>query len=75
MKKLLIMLVVCSGCGSLNADYIEKDRATYKAMKPCIDAGIAAVGTGSLKGKSFKLLLKSWDGRLVAAEEKIAGAK
>jgi hypothetical protein len=69
MKRFLSVLILTVGCGSLQADYVAADRATYKAMKPCIDAGIAAVGT--MEGKAYKLLVDSWDGRLVAAEEKI----
>lgn len=73
MKKFLLLLIVSCGvgCGSLHADYVASDRATYKAMQPCIDAGISAVGSSTLEGKSFRLLNRSWDGRLDAAEEKI----
>ena len=67
-----MLIVSCGvGCGSLHADYIAKDRATYDAMQPCIDAGIDAVGSSTLEGRSFKLLNRSWDGRLDAAEEKV----
>ena len=59
-----------SGCGSLQADYIKADRATYNGLQPCIDAGIAAVGTETLRGRAFDVLRRSWDGRLKAAEEK-----
>jgi len=40
-------------------------------MQPCIAAGIAAIGSETLEGKAFKLLNKSWNGKLIAAEEKI----
>lgn len=56
----------------MHADYVEKDRATYLGMQPCIEAGIVAIGSGSLEGRSFQLLNNSWDGRLDAAEEKLA---
>ena len=71
MKKFLLLLIVSCGvgCGSLHADYVASDRATYEAMQPCIDAGISAVG--GIEGKAFRLLNRSWDGRLDAAEEKI----
>ena len=54
---------------------MTKDRATYEAMQPCIDAGIAAVGSSTIEGRSFKVLNTSWDGRLDAAEEKIKKQK
>lgn len=60
------------GCGSLQADYIAADRKDYDAMQPCIEAGILGVGTDTLEGKAFRLLNNSRDGRIVAAEEKIA---
>jgi len=70
---LLSLIVICGvGCGNLHADYIAADRADYDAMQPCIDAGIAAVGSTSLEGRSFRVLNTSREGRLVAAEEKIA---
>lgn len=61
------------GCGSLDAKYVEADRKTYEAIAPCISAGIESVGENSLKGRAWKLLYRSWDGRLDAAEEKVRG--
>lgn len=66
------MLTTCFvvGCGSLHADYVEKDRATYDAMKPFVERGIEATKDPTEK-KAGKLLHRSWEGRLKAAEEKI----
>lgn len=63
------------GCGSLHDEYIARDRQTYEAMQPCIDAGIGAVGSQTLLGKSWRLLNGSWDGRVTAAEEKLEAAE
>lgn len=59
----------------MHADYIEKDRADYNAMQPCIDAGISAVGSETLEGRSFRVLNTSRRGRIEAAEEKIKKQK
>jgi hypothetical protein len=77
VKKFLLLLIVSCGvgCGSLHADYIEKDRADYDAMQPCIEAGILSVGADTLDGKAYRVLNTSRDGRIVAAEEKIAKQK
>ena len=56
----------------MHAEYIEKDRADYDAMQPCIEAGIVAVGSTTLDGRAYRVLNTSRRGRLEAAEEKIA---
>lgn len=70
MKKLCCGLIVSVlvGCGSLNKAYVDADRSTWKAMQPCIEAGISAVGSRSLNGRAWSLLNRSWDGRILAAE-------
>ncbi len=76
MKRLLLGLMLCYavGCGSLHADYVEKDRATYESLQRCITLGIAAVGSETLEGRAYSLVNRSWDGRVAAAEAKIAAA-
>ena len=73
MKRFLLGLGVCCavGCGSLHADYVKKDRATYVGMAPVISAALVQMGASTLEGRATVLLYSSWDGRLDAAEEKI----
>ena len=74
MNRLLISLSVIFvvGCGNLQADYIQQDRAHWIAITPCIEAGISAVGSRSLEGRAWRLLHDSKDGNIKAAEEKVA---
>lgn len=36
MKFLIVFLLLCTGCGTLHADYVEHDRQDYEAMAPRI---------------------------------------
>ncbi|KKN05039.1 hypothetical protein LCGC14_1091490 [marine sediment metagenome] len=69
MQRFLILSLVCvlSGCGSLAEDYVRKDKATWEGLQPCVRAGIAAVGT--LDGRAFQALNKSWKARVDAGME------
>ena len=71
VQRFLILSLVCvlSGCGSLAEDYVRKDKATWEGLQPCVRAGIAAVGTESLKGRAFIQLNKSWKARVDAGME------
>jgi len=64
-----MLVISCGvGCVGLSRDYVKADRATYKAIRPCVLLGIGAVGSATLDGRAYKKLLDSWDGRLTAAE-------
>lgn len=39
----LLVLAALTGCGSVNRDYVESDRATFTALTPHIEARIATL--------------------------------
>ena len=36
MKRLLVLLALVTGCGSLHADYVRQDRANYETLAPVV---------------------------------------
>lgn len=66
---LLSLLLLTSGCGSLNERYVQADRATFNAvgarMKKYIDADPSL---SELQKKNRKNTIDSWDARVTEAE-------
>ena len=71
MKWLIVLIVMC-GCVSvdLDADHVQKERATYTALQPFVTAGIATMGSGN--ALSGELLNTSWDARITSYEKRLA---
>lgn len=71
--KWILFVVLFTGCVSvdLDADHVKKERATYDAIQPFVQAGIASMGT-STNAKAGTLLNTSWEERIVSYEERLA---
>jgi hypothetical protein len=72
---LCFLLAGLVGCGSLNEDYVRAHREIHDGLAPCVSAGIAAVGTGSLRGRAWGLLYRAEEGMIRAAEEDLAAER
>jgi hypothetical protein len=72
---LIVFVALFTGCVSadLEADHVQKERATYNALQPFVLAGIATIGSeDKTKGKAGALLNKTWDQRITSYEERLA---
>jgi len=69
MKRLLLIGIV-SLCGCvLDAEYVEADRETWRALRPVIQAGIE-VQPDKDDREAYKLLDDSWKARWTAGAKK-----
>lgn len=70
LSALLLVALAASGCGSLNDQYVEADRATFDAVasryKMYVDAD---PNLTPLQKKSKKNTIDSWEARLTGAED------
>ena len=66
----LLILLLLIGCGSIPEDWVRADRQTYEVIEPCLSTYIQSDSLlhSDLK-ESYQLLLRSWEARIIAAEE------
>jgi len=70
----ILLVSTMSGCGSVNKDYILADEATYNALEPTIELGIANEEDKELQ-EDLKALVISWKSRIEAAKKSLGEKK
>jgi hypothetical protein len=67
----LLFVVLLSGCGSLDKNYIDADNDTYNEVAPRVEKLMHGEKLTEEDSKDFKRLMNSWKVRVTTAKKSV----